>query len=256
MSPGVEMADEAALRAELVRVGRLMYDRQLVVAAEGNLSARLGGDRFLVSPAGRCKGQLAASDPVAVDLQGRPAGPPAGTFRPSSEWRLHREIYSVRADVAAICHGHPSWATAFAAAGQALDGCLLPEVVATLGSVPLAPYATPGTEEVPRAVRDLIVGHDALLLANHGVVAVGATLNEACFRLETVERLAQVTLLARLAGGERRLGLAQVAALRGDRDAPQAPSPCVVGSGPQPVGLDELVEGLVRGILQGIAKRG
>jgi L-fuculose-phosphate aldolase len=161
----------------------------------------------------------------------------------------------VRADVAAVCHGHPPFATAFAAAGQALAGCLLPEVVATLGAVPLAPYATPGTEEVPRAVRDLIAGHDALLLANHGVVAVGATLTEAFFRLETVERLAQVTLLARLAGGERRLGAGEVAALRGGRDASQVSAPCVPGGEPLPAALDDLVEALVRGILQGLARR-
>jgi L-fuculose-phosphate aldolase len=249
------MTDEAALRAEMVRIGRLMFDRQLVVAAEGNLSARLGGDRFLVTPAGHCKGELTAAAPVPVDLQGQPAGDfPAGA-RPSSEWRLHREIYGVRADVAAVCHGHPPWATAFAAAGQALDGCLLPEVVATLGAVPLAPYATPGTEEVPRAVRDLIAGHDTLLLANHGVVAVGATLAEAFFRLETVERLAQVTLLARLAGGERRLSGGEVAALRGGRDAGHASAPCVTGGESVPGGLDDLVEGLARGILQGMARR-
>lgn len=249
------MSDEAALRSEIVRIGRLMYERQLVVAAEGNLSARLGGDRFLVTPAGRCKGQLTAADALAVDLRGRPTGDSPATARPSSEWRLHREIYGVRADVAAVCHGHPPWATAFAAAGQALEGCLLPEVVATLGAVPLAPYATPGTEEVPRAVRDLIAGHDALLLANHGVVAVGATLTEAFARLETVERLAQVTLLARLAGGERRLGPGEVATLRGDRNASHVPAPCVPGGEPLPVALDDLVEGLVRGILQGMARR-
>lgn len=250
------MSDEAALRAEMVRVGRLMYDRQLVVAAEGNLSARLGGDRFLVTPAGRCKGHLAEADPVSVDSRGLPTDPVAAAARPSSEWRLHREIYGVRADVAAVCHGHPPWATAFAAAGQALDGCLLPEVVATLGAVPLAPYATPGTEEVPRAVRELIAGHDALLLANHGVVAVGATLAEAFFRLETVERLAQVTLLARLAGGERRLGAGEVAALLGDRAAAPAAAPCVTGGDPRPVGVpDALVEALARGILRELARR-
>jgi len=250
------MSDEAALRAEMVRVGRLMYERQLVVAAEGNLSARLGGDRFLVTPAGRCKGQLADADPLVADLQGRPADGSPAAARPSSEWRLHREIYAVRPDVAAVCHGHPPWATAFAAAGQALDGCLLPEVVATLGAVPLAPYATPGTEEVPRAVRDLVARHDALLLANHGVVTVGATLTEAFFRLETVERLAQVTLLARLAGGERRLGAGDVAALRGGGEARPGSAPCVAGGGEPPSGpLDELVEGLVRGILHGMAGR-
>jgi L-fuculose-phosphate aldolase len=216
------MPAAADLRREMIRIGRLLYDRNLIVAAEGNLSVRLGGDRFLVTPAGACKAFLAPESLLVVDAEGRPRddgpGPvrPAGADRPSSEWRLHREIYRCRPDAGAVCHAHPPWATAFAAAGQALDGCLLPEIVATLGRVPLTPYATPGTEEVPVAVREAVARHDAVLLSNHGVVALGATLQEAYFRLESVERLAQVTLLARLAGGERRLTAEEVRALRGE----------------------------------------
>ncbi len=234
------MSAETALRREMVRIGRLLYDRQLIVAAEGNLSCRLGGDAFLITPAGACKGLLQAEDLLVVDAEGRAVTPGGGRAtaaagslpqaqRPSSEWLLHREIYAIRPGAAAVCHGHPPWATAFAAAGQALDACLLPEIVATLGRVPLAPYGTPGTTEVPRAVHDLIAGHDALLLANHGVVAVGDSLQDAYFRLESVERLAQITLLARLAGGESRLTATQAAAVRalaGQAD-PAATSPPV-----------------------------
>lgn len=227
----------ASARREAVRIGRLMYERQLVVAAEGNLSCRLEGGTFLITPTGLCKGQLQESDLVEIDLQGHPVPPSAAaasspslaasapdvdqnlrnqvsTGKPSSEWPLHREIYHRRPEVVAVCHGHPPWATAFAAAGQPLTGCLLPEIVATVGAVPLAAYGTPGTEEVPAAVRDLVADHSALLLANHGVVTVGGSLTEAFQRLESVERLAQITLLARLAGGERRLTAEQAAVLQ------------------------------------------
>jgi len=219
------MPDEAGLRQEMVRVGRLLYERQLIVAAEGNLSARLGGGLFLVTPAGSCKGFLAAADLLVVDERGRP--PAAGGARPSSEWLLHRVIYAARPEVAAVCHAHPPWATAFATARQPLDGCVLPEIVATLGAVPLADYATPGTAEVPRSVRALLDGgHAALLLANHGVVALAPTLTEAYHRLESVERLAQVTLLARLAGREARLGETQVRAILAGHPDAAAPPAC------------------------------
>ncbi len=224
------MQDSAAFRRETVRIGRLLYDRQLVVGTEGNLSIRLGSDRFLVTRAGACKGLLGEADLLVVDSQGRTVSPSSPSVLPSSEWPLHREIYARRPEVDAVCHGHPPWATAFAAAGLPLDGCLLPEIIATLGTVPLAPYGTPGTEEVPATVREMISSYSALLLANHGVVAMGATLTEAFFRLESVERLAQVTLLARLAGGEHRLTAAQAAALQPFRTglpAGSAPPACV-----------------------------
>ncbi len=232
------MLEHAAQRREMVRIGRLLYDRQLVVAAEGNLSVRLGGDHFLVTPAGAGKGFLTEIDLLEITSDGRPilrtvTAQNSTLGRPSSEWLLHREIYAHRPDVGAVCHAHPPWATAFAAAGQALDGCLLPEIVATLGVVPLARFGTPGSAELPAAVRDLVISHDALLLANHGVITVGPTMIDAYFRMESVERLAQITLLARLAGGEQRLTRAQAAAVRAlapSADRPQAPALCVPAS--------------------------
>ncbi|MFH1842986.1 MAG: class II aldolase/adducin family protein [bacterium] len=237
---------------EMIRIGRLLYSRQHVVAAEGNMSLALGGDLFLVTPSGVCKGELTAADLLVVDSEGTLQSSPAAhqaaaeafpsnsgddwtfpetkpTTRASSEWPLHREIYRQRPDIKAVCHAHSPWATAFAAAGQPLAGCLLPEIIATLGQVPLAQYATPGTSAVPESILDLIPTHDALLLANHGVVTLGATLTQAYHRLESVERLAQVTLLSRLAGGERRLTAEEAAAaqsLATGQTRGEAPVPC------------------------------
>ena len=188
----------ATVRRDMVRIGSLLYERRYVVAAEGNLSVRLGGDRFLVTPSGTCKGWLEIGDLLEIDGEARTL---ARDRRASSEWRLHRAIYAARSEVGAVCHAHPPFATACAAAGRDLDARVLTETAAMLGTVPLARPAVPGTDDVVESVRDLLTAAPALLLANHGVVAWGADLREAYFRLETVERLAEVTILAGLAGG-------------------------------------------------------
>lgn len=191
------------LRRQMVETGRLMYAKGLIVAAEGNLSIRLGGHSFLVTPAGIGKGSLRVQDLLEVDSRGRcPRG--AAT----SEWPLHQRIYSLRPDVGAICHAHPPWATAFAAAGRDLDGSLLTETASLLPRVPLASRALPGTAALAGSIEPFISDHDAVLLGNHGVVAVGADLQAAFSLLETTERLAQVTLLAEAAEGRSSLDAA------------------------------------------------
>ncbi len=192
------MMGPATVRREMVRIGSLLYERRYVVAAEGNLSVRLGGDRFLVTPSGACKGWMEIGELLEIDGEARTL---ATDRRASSEWRLHREIYRARPEVGAVCHAHPPYATACAAAGRHLDARVLTETATMLGTVPLARPAVPGTDDVVDSVRDLVPGAPALLLANHGVVAWGKDLREAYFRLETVERLAEVTILAGLAGG-------------------------------------------------------
>jgi L-fuculose-phosphate aldolase len=189
------------LRRQMVEIGRLLENKGLIVAAEGNMSVRLGGHSFLVTPAGRNKGDLKVQDLVEVDGEGRSA-----LGRPTSEWPLHQAIYEHRPDVLAICHAHSPWSTAFAAAGRDLDGSLLTETAQLLPRVPVAPRAVPGTADVPASVIPFIVDHDAVLLGCHGVVAAGRTLQAAFDLLQTVERLAQVTLLSEMAAG--RCGLA------------------------------------------------
>lgn len=187
----------------MTRVAGLLYARRLVVGTEGNVSLRLSNGRFLTTPSGRCKGELAPEDHVEVDLDGVPSVP--GSGRPSSEWGLHREIYRRCAEAGAVVHGHPSHATACAVAGRELDPRLLTETAMLLGPVPLAAVAVPGTDEVAAAVRPFLPAARAIMLANHGVVAWGVDLAAALATVETVERLAEVTILSAAVGGARPL---------------------------------------------------
>lgn len=186
-----------ALRQALVKVCRELDRREYVGGRDGNVSARLPDGNVLVTPAGVRKGDVTAESLVTVD----PAGTPIGRGRASSELAMHLRIYALRPDVNAVVHAHPPVATGFAAARVALKECVLPEVIVGLGRVPIAPYATPGTPDLPRSLDALIPDHDAYLLENHGVVAVGEDPDAAHGRLETVEQAARILLVARLLGG-------------------------------------------------------
>lgn len=197
---------------EIVRVGRLLREGGHVVAAEGNLSVRLGPERLLITPSGVRKGELEPDDPVAIDLDGRAT---AGPRRPSSEWRLHAGIYRLRPDAGAICHAHPPCATAFACARRTLPTALLPESLLLLGDeVPLAPYATPGTKAVAGALQGRVEQGRALLLANHGAVTWATDLDEAFALMEVLERLAEIALHAERLGGGVRLTRAEAQRIR------------------------------------------
>lgn len=198
---------EQELRQEICRVGRWMYRRGLVVACQGNLSIRLDEDRILLTPAGACKGQLAPQDLLVTDLNG---GVMRGSAKPSSETQMHLLFYRERPDVHAVCHAHPPTATGFAAAGRAMEEAVLPEIVASLGKIPLAPYGTPGTWEVSAGLESLVPAYDAILLENHGVVTCGQDLATAYHRMETVEQFANILLAAETLGGPRYLSRAEV----------------------------------------------
>lgn len=201
------MGGEAGAREAVVQAGRRLAARDLIVAAEGNLSVRLGGDLFLTTPAGREKGSLHHGDLVVVDLDGNSRG---GRLRPSSEWLLHREIYVRRPDVGAVCHAHPPYALAFACARRPLPA-LMPEAVMVLGgAVPVAPYAPPGTAAVAASVGELIARRPCLLLSNHGAVTTGRDMEQALHRMETLERVAQTALLAARLGGGVELTAAEI----------------------------------------------
>ena len=194
-------------RAEICEFGRQMYQRGYVIACEGNLSVRLDAHRILLTPAGACKGDLAPQDLLVIDLSGAVL---CGNGHPSSEMQMHLLYYRSRPDVQAVCHGHPPIATGFAVAGRALEEAILPEVVISLGKVPLAPYGTPGTSELCAGLEPLVSKHDAILLENHGVVTSGKDLTTAYYHMETVEKFARVLLTAESLGGPRLLARVQV----------------------------------------------
>jgi L-fuculose-phosphate aldolase len=178
-------------------VCRRLHARDLVGAGEGNVSCRLGASRLLVTPAGANKGYLAPADLVVVDLDGARV---RGRGRPSSELGMHLAAYAARPDAGAVVHAHPLTAIALTVAGLPAPNDLVPEASVVLGPIAVAPFATPGTEEVARSLAPFLPRHDVVLLERHGALALGEDLFRACDRLETLERVARVALLARLAG--------------------------------------------------------
>ena len=209
------MKQEHEHRVELVRFGRTAYERGFICACEGNLSVRLADDAILATPTGFCKGRLEPDDLVIVDPRGSKR---AGRCEVSSEIGMHLLIYRLRPDAGAVVHAHPPKATGFAVAGVALDQPTMAEVVATLGSIPLARYGTPGTPELADALEPLIPHYDAILMANHGVVTYAADLERAFMHMELVEHFAEITLVAQQLGGARPLDREHVAALLAVRE--------------------------------------
>jgi L-fuculose-phosphate aldolase len=201
------MSAEATLRADIVEVGRRMYARGYTASNDGNISVRLGSDRLLMTPKGVCKGFMVPEMMCITDLEGRKL---QGDRDPSSEMLMHLEVYRRRPDVQAVVHAHPPTATGFAVAGIPLDRAVLAEVLTTLGSIPIAEYATPSTSELPEAVRRYIKAHDGMLLANHGALTVGSDLYSAYFKMETIEHFAKISLVARLLGREHLISREEV----------------------------------------------
>ena len=216
---------ESQLRADIVEVGRRLYARGYTASNDGNISVRLDGDRLLMTPKSVCKGFMTAEMMCITDLGGRKL---AGDRDPSSEMQMHLEVYRHRPDVRAVVHAHPPTATGFAVAGIALDRAVLAEVITTLGSVPIAEYATPSTEELPAAVRKYIKAHDGLLLANHGALAVGPDVYAAYYRMETIEHFATISLVARMLGREHLISRAEVERLQGLRGTYGIASPAPI----------------------------
>jgi L-fuculose-phosphate aldolase len=193
---------EFDLRKQLVRFGRWMNRLGFAPGTSGNLSARLNADLILATPTGCSKFLLHPSDMVIVDLDGNQL---AGTRRVTSEIDMHLTVYRMRSDVHAVVHAHPPTATAFASSGIALDEPLCSEIVMTLGAVPLAPYATTGSSGLGHSLAPFISDHDAILMANHGVVTYGASLLDAFMQMETVEHFARICLITRQLGGGKPL---------------------------------------------------
>jgi L-fuculose-phosphate aldolase len=249
-------ADDAA--ESILDAGRRMYERGYVASNDGNISVRISEDRVLVTPTGISKGFMARGDLVAVDMQGRRVG---GKRQATSEIKMHLKAYELREDIGAVVHAHPPYATGFAVAGIPLAECVLPEVVVTIGSVPLADYATPSTEEVAASIARVVTRCDAFLLRNHGVMTVGGCALDAYHKLETVEHFAKIAFVARHLGGASRLAHEEVSKLLAVRErlGVKGPAPrceeCVApapAAGPDQAGLVKvIVEEVLRILKEG-----
>jgi len=188
------MSNTSDIKREIIEIGRRMYDKGYVVANDGNISVRTDQDTIWVTPAGVSKGFMTEDMMVEMKLDGSIA---EGTYKPSSEAKMHLRVYRENPSIVAVVHAHPPVATAFAASGLSLEEPLLSETASLLGSIPLVPYSTPGTEEVPNAIAPYCNTHVAILLANHGVLTWGTGLMQAYFRLEEMEQTAKINAISR-----------------------------------------------------------
>lgn len=198
------ISHELALGEEIVQVGQLLYERGLIVATDGNISARLDDGTILITPSGLCKGRMTPDQLIIIDLAGRKVGPNTAAnqqLKPTSETAMHLEVYKQRADVRSVVHAHPPHAIALSIANISLADCMLPEAIVFLGLTPTTPYATPSSEENAQAIRAVITGHDALVLQRHGSLTVGDSPLNAYYRTETLEQIARITYMLHQLGG-------------------------------------------------------
>ncbi|MGA7562373.1 MAG: class II aldolase/adducin family protein [Desulfobaccales bacterium] len=209
---------QAQLKQDIVQVCQMLHRKNYLAATDGNVSVRLG-DQVLLTPSGVNKGMMAEDQVITVDLEGRLL---AGTGRPTSELRMHLLVYELRPEAGAVVHAHLPYATACTLAGISLLEPILPEVVITLKGIPTAAYATPGTEEVPKAIREFIPEFDAILLSRHGAMTVGRDVMDAYNKMEKLEHTARVVLAARLQGVVSPLSDSEVEKLRRLREKYEA----------------------------------
>ncbi|MAE46688.1 MAG: aldolase [Planctomycetes bacterium] len=190
--------EEARLRTAICKIGELCYSRGTVVAADGNISARMRDDSILVTPTGSMKGFLNPHQIAKLAPDGTPS--PVGP-KPSSEIGIHMVAYEERPDVRAILHAHPPHAVAMTIAGIDLQMPVIPEVIVTIGGIPTAPFGTPGTPELPETIREIIRCSDTVMMKNHGSVTLGTNLMEAFKKLDMLEHTARILWLAHTAKG-------------------------------------------------------
>jgi len=191
---------------KLVEIAKRLYDKNMNAALGGNVSIRRGGE-IAITPAGINKGFMTDDDVVVVDIEGNKL---RGNGTPSSEGKMHYEIYKGRPDVNAIIHAHPRFAVGFALAHREIPDDILPEATILLGRVPCLPYETPSTIDLAREVAQGLVHHNAAFMANHGAITVGADLEEAYNRMELLEQTCMSVVYATILGGVHHISSAEM----------------------------------------------
>lgn len=201
---GKQKQHEQALRHAIVKAGRSLYRGGLIAGGDGNISAVLDAERLLITPSGLAKGRLQPADLVIIDRDGHLLAAHHGRTV-SSEYRLHLQVYRLRPEVQAVVHAHPPTAVGATLAGVDLTRPLLPEALIALGPLPTAPYGLTGTDELANSIAALIANHDAIMLAYHGALTCGRSVEAALMAMEQVEHCAKILLAAAQFGGAKEL---------------------------------------------------
>ncbi len=194
-------------RKELTEICHKVYEKEFVAAYDGNLSVRMDEKRILITPSGKNKGDVEEKDLLEIDYHGNLL---QGEGKVSTEAKIHLVAYQKRPDVSAVIHCHPVYSTAFAAIGEGLMRPIFPEVILSLGKVPLCKYGTPSTDDLPNSMLPYIDFVWALLLENHGAVTFGKNIKGAYFRMEKLEHAAKTIYIARTMGREKNLPISKL----------------------------------------------
>ncbi|HDL19241.1 MAG TPA: class II aldolase/adducin family protein [Bacteroidetes bacterium] len=186
---------EWELKKMIIEIGRRIWTRGYVAANDGNITVKINDKEILTTPTGISKGFMTQDMILKMTLDGDLITK-SPKYKPSSEVKMHLEVYRQREDIGSVIHAHPPHCTGFAVAGIPLDQCVLPEAILTIGAVPIARYGTPSTREIPDSIKPFVQNSDAILLENHGALTFGADLVSAYHRMETLEHAAQIVFLA------------------------------------------------------------
>lgn len=208
-----------SLKTEMIRYCQRMDQKGWVANHDGNLSLCLDDrrDSFLMTPTARAKFSLSENDLIQTDSSGKVL---SGNGKPFSEFQVHQRVYSQRADVRAVVHAHPPFATAVGSADLEMTTSSLPEAVVSLGpGVPLVELCLPQSEELWKGLDPLLPHYNAVMITGNGVFSWGADLEQAFLRLELVEHLATILVRSRSLGEPRCLSPEQVSLLLKKRES-------------------------------------
>ena len=182
------------LKEEICDIGRRIYNKGFAAGNDGNITFRLGENEVLCTPTMISKGFMKPADLCTVDMEGNQL---SGNRKRTSEVRLHLAIMKARPDVKSVVHCHPPHATAFAVAREPIPQCVLPEVEVFLGDVPITRYETPGNQAFADTVLPFVKKSNVIILANHGTVSFGETVEKAYWWTEILDAYCRILLLAR-----------------------------------------------------------
>ena len=195
---------------KIVSICHKVYEKGFVSAYDGNVSVITPENTVLFTRSGVCKGDVTAEDILEFDMNGSLL---KGEGKITTEFKLHLFAYSRRPDVNAVVHCHPVHATAFSLVGEGIIEHYFPEVILTLGKIPLCKYGTPSTNDLPLSLEPYIEHSWAYLLQNHGAITLGKTLDDAYYKMEKLEHSAETIFKARMLGKPNTLSKEDIAQL-------------------------------------------
>lgn len=188
---------ESMYRSDIIDICKRIHGNGWVASNDGNISIRIGSNTVLCTPTGMSKGYLTTDQLIKIDMDGNKID---GDLEPSSEMKMHLDVYRNKEDIGAVVHAHPPNTTGFAVAGIALDECVMPEIIISLGSIPLARFGLPSTSDIPDSIRPYLKEHNVFMMENHGALSIGKDVYQAYYRMESLELFAKINLVARTLG--------------------------------------------------------